>query len=344
MNSLPKRLLFLLVLVSMRCVLLAEQESHCSPDSLRSLIESSWTYYFDNPNALKEVKLQATCILDNNLALSPVDSGFLELSQDNYRKALDIFSRFTDADVGEEKGVGYSYLAITHYALARNFHLTGESDSSTCYLELVEADIDSGLAYGYTDASWWLLGGGSCFLSGDFETALTFFDSALSARPGWPEAWRSKAFTYNAIGQYENGLICADSAIRYDRDYGFAWVAKAASIGMLVGFDHAIPFFDSALARQRDLHEAWANKCMCLTIIGEYEEALSACDSALVYRRTNMIYSNLSKAWINRAISLWRLGRGVEALANCDSALVYEPDSPRLLKARKRIADSLNVH
>ena len=52
--------------------------------------------------------------------------------------------------------------------------------------------------------------------SGDFETALDFFEQALLLKPDDPDLWNHKGIVLRSLGRYDEASVCYNKSLELD--------------------------------------------------------------------------------------------------------------------------------
>jgi tetratricopeptide (TPR) repeat protein len=98
---------------------------------------------------------------------------------------------------------------------------------------------------------------------GRYQTAMEFYDMALTAYPTYAEAWAWKAAAYAQMNQFRDALECSEQAISADPRYEWGYFRKARTLESMgeVLAAYAVymrvleinPDFGTAQQRVRDL-------------------------------------------------------------------------------------------
>jgi len=155
---------------------------------------------------------------------------------------------------------------------------------------------------------------------GEYDTALSYVESAIKLKPDDNEAWYVKGVSLDALGRHEEALKAYDKAIELNPDLAASWTNKGAALDALGRHEEALKAYDKAIELNPDLAASWTNKGVALAALGRYEDALKA------YEKAIELNPDSPESWNLRGVALQTLGRHEEALEAYDKALELNPD------------------
>lgn len=194
--------------------------------------------------------------------------------------------------------------------------------------ELALASFDSAITYKHDFNEAWYNRGTTLYELGRYDDAIASFDSAIAYKHNKHEAWCNRGNALHQLGRYDDAIASHDSAIAYKHDDHGAWNNRGATLDDLGRYDNAIASYDSAIAYKNDYHDAWYNRGYALDQLGRYDDAIASYDSSIEYKH------DFHEAWGNRGAALANLVRYEEALASCDSSSKYNPGDTAVTELR----------
>jgi tetratricopeptide (TPR) repeat protein len=75
--------------------------------------------------------------------------------------------------------------------------------------------------------------GNELLKKGNLETAIKYFDKAITIDPEEAESWNNKAIALMKLGQYAEALKCFDKALYLNSNFAEAWLNKGYLLGMM---------------------------------------------------------------------------------------------------------------
>ncbi len=207
--------------------------------------------------------------------------------------------------------------------------------------------------------------------TGDYASALTYFDNAIALQSNYAAALSAKSVTLNFLQRYADAVSTADQAIALRpsdqnalnaRAYGLfnlgryaeavtaydalfatqalradAYCNQGYAYSMLNNSASALVSYDKCTALDPNNADSWNQKGLVLMDLGRYQEALDAYDEA-----TQITVKNAG-IWNNKGLALAALGRYPEALQCFNKALGLQPDFPDALKNKESVYGKLQV-
>lgn len=132
-----------------------------------------------------------------------------------------------------------------------------------------------------------------------------------------------------------NSLAYFDSSLTYKNDYHEAWYNRGNALSYLREYEEALASYDNALSYKHDFHDAWTNRGVALIGLDKYDDAVASFDSALTYKQDD------DNSWYGRGVALRNLREYDEAIASCDSSIKYNPVSTKAVELRQLISQEL---
>jgi tetratricopeptide (TPR) repeat protein len=81
-----------------------------------------------------------------------------------------------------------------------------------------------------------------------------------------------KGVALQELKQYDEAIASFDTALSIKSDYAQAWTNKGVALQELKRYDEAIAHYDKALSLKADYAEAWANKSMLNLFLKKYQD------------------------------------------------------------------------
>jgi Flp pilus assembly protein TadD len=126
-----------------------------------------------------------------------------------------------------------------------------------------------------------LIGRGEIFLySGEYDKALSFFESAINIKQDFNEAWYKKGVALFGLDRYNEALEAFNKALDLKPDDLYAWNYKGFALVNLGRPEEALEAFNKALDLKPDSHDAWYGKGFALEKLGQKREAQKAFEEA----------------------------------------------------------------
>lgn len=136
---------------------------------------------------------------------------------------------------------------------------------------------------------------GACYaLSKKYETAIDYFDAALSRDPDAPAILIKKGYALYFLGKIEDAIQCFDraynKAVKEKDDFRSAEILNAKGLVLHKSdkYAEAIECYNAALMINIQI-AGLVNKSDALVKLGRYEEAILVCDEALKINPKNKL-------------------------------------------------------
>jgi tetratricopeptide (TPR) repeat protein len=153
-----------------------------------------------------------------------------------------------------------------------------------------------------------------------YEEAVTSFNSAITLKPDFAEAYCGRGIALKGLGRFEDAVASYDRAVAIRPDFAQAWYNRALALQDLENHEDAIKSYDHAIAASPGYALAHCARGIVLLNTGRAEEAVAACDQAIA------IDAGFAKAHATRGAALQLLQRMEEAIASYDRAIAIQPD------------------
>jgi len=197
---------------------------------------------------------------------------------------------------------------------------------------------DSAIKLAPTDAEAWNLRGASLRNLDRYEEAITSYAKAIEIKPNFAEVLNNQGLAFYKLGKYEAALYSYDRAIEVEPRYVAAWSNRGNALNDLGRHEEALASYERAVELKPDYAEAWSNRGNALNALRRHEEALASRDRSIVLK------PDYAEAWSNRGAALNDLRRYEEALASYDRAIELKPDFAEAWSNRGNALNDLRRH
>lgn len=125
------------------------------------------------------------------------------------------------------------------------------------------------------DASEWYVKGQNAAITGNYETALQYYNNALAADKNHVAAQSGKAYALNKLGRYEEALASADIVLAVKKD-PVAAEARAFALYSLGRYEESAAAYDLFFTVRQNVPEAYCNQGRAYQQLGMTTEAIAA--------------------------------------------------------------------
>jgi tetratricopeptide (TPR) repeat protein len=157
------------------------------------------------------------------------------------------------------------------------------------------------------DAIDWYIKGENAILVGDYTSAASYYDNAISLDQKYTAAYAGKAYALNQMGNFAGALDAADQALAIKNDVR-ALKERAYALFKLRRYDESVTAYDTLFAFQTNLAETYCNQGMAYDALNQKEKAIADYDRCASLDPRNLNALN------RKGLALLSLGRYQEAL------------------------------
>ena len=166
----------------------------------------------------------------------------------------------------------------------------------------------------------WNIIGVSAAQIGQYKDAIRAFQTAISIKPDYADAYNNMGNALKDLGSLEEAIRAFNKAISIKPDYADALYNMGNALKDLGRLEEAIRAFSKAISIKPDYADAYNNMGNALKDLGRLEEAIQAFDKAI------SIKPDYADAYNNMGVILKDLGRLEEAIKFFNKALSIKPD------------------
>lgn len=163
------------------------------------------------------------------------------------------------------------------------------------------------------DASEWYVKGQNAAITGNYETALQYYNNALAADKNHVAAQSGKAYVLNKLGRYEEALASADSVLAVKKE-PVAAEARAFALYSLGRYEESAAAYDLLFTVRQNIPEAYCTQGRAYQQLGMTTEAIASFGKC-----TKLDPMNLD-GWNQQGLMYLSLGRydaALEAFNRC---------------------------
>ena len=177
--------------------------------------------------------------------------------------------------------------------------------------------------------------GNSLIEAGEYESAISAFDKALTNRGDFAQAWTNRGFAQGKLGKHLEKFSSCVQATDVASDFAEAWNCRGLARFDLKQYEKALEEYNRAIAVDVDFYRGWFNKGQVLLKLGNPEESINATMQVL---RTKPDYF---LAWTQLCRAKYELEQYQDAKANCEESMKlngnYPPTSTLLDKVEEKL-------
>ena len=171
-----------------------------------------------------------------------------------------------------------------------------------------------------------------------WKDALALFESAVTLKPQYMEAWYGKAAALRGMDDVRGALQAYRESLEIDPTDQEVWKGLIETLHEAKMFKEEMEACDCLLRLSPRMDEALLNKGVALHALGKLEKALDCFDQLVARRPENVAALN------NKGAVLLRLGRFEDALEAFDSALAQDPQREDVQRNRCLVLLRLGRH
>jgi tetratricopeptide (TPR) repeat protein len=159
-------------------------------------------------------------------------------------------------------------------------------------------------------------------LMGDHETALSYYDLAISMDPNYSEYRNDMGNILQRQGRFDEALTAYDMAVRLSPPYPEVHFNRALCLARRGDWDAAMTACRRSLDLNPDQLDGWLVLAEMCQQSGMLQEAADC------YTHATEVDPGSVIAHVNKAVTLFNMERFEESLATIDTAIALDPDEP----------------
>ena len=177
------------------------------------------------------------------------------------------------------------------------------------------------------------------------ESAVNFFDKALSLNPEYPEAWSNKGVTLNELKRYDEAIVHYDKALSLNPEYPEAWSNKGLTLHKLKRYEEAISHYDKALSLSPYEASYFYQKSFTNIALNQYSLAIENLQNAMKYNYCPKEYAEYVLSSLRHENGFKPMPKNFVAELFDDYADSFDKHLVGILKyeAPKKLLDLLNL-
>lgn len=178
--------------------------------------------------------------------------------------------------------------------------------------------------------------GNALIEAGEFESAISAFDRALSHRNDFAQAWTNRGFAQGKLNRHPEKFSSCVRATDVAPDFAEAWNCRGLALFDLEQYESALEEYNRAIAVDADFFRGWFNKGQVLLRMGRPREAIEATRQVLQIRPDYFV------AWTQLCRALYELEQYQDAKAHCDESIRINPNYPPTFTLLEQVEAKLN--
>ncbi len=178
--------------------------------------------------------------------------------------------------------------------------------------------------------------GNSLIEAGEYESAISAFDKALSNRNDFAQAWTNRGFAQGKLGQHVEKFSSCEKATEMAPDFAEAWNCRGLARFDLQQYERALEEYNRAIAADPEFYRGWYNKGQVLLKLGLPREAMDATRKVLKTKPDYFL------AWTQLCKALYELEQYQDAKAHCKESIKINPNYPPTSTLLKKVEEKLN--
>lgn len=155
--------------------------------------------------------------------------------------------------------------------------------------------------------------------SGDIESAIKDFTSALDRKPNFVDAFRNRGLAYHMEGDYDAAIADFKRAIKLDGKVAALYNARGTSLINKEEYDLAVVDFDRALQLDPKFANAFYNRAQAWYLEKKFDRAITDLDAYI------KLVPKEARGYIQRGDARIRNGDLAAAITDYDAALGVDP-------------------
>ncbi|MGB5632545.1 MAG: serine/threonine-protein kinase, partial [Waterburya sp.] len=178
--------------------------------------------------------------------------------------------------------------------------------------------------------------GNSLIEAGEYESAISAFDKALTNRNDFVQAWTNRGFAQGKLGEHLEKFSSCENATKVASDFAEAWNCRGLARFDLQQYEQALEEYNKAIAVDTDFYRGWFNKGQVLLKLGQPREAMDAT------RQVLRIEPDYFLAWTQLCRALYDLEQYQDAKAHCEESMKLNPNYSPTSTLLKEVEEKLN--
>ena len=178
--------------------------------------------------------------------------------------------------------------------------------------------------------------GNALIEAGEYESAISTFDQALSNRSDFAQAWTNKGYAQGKLGSHLEKFSSCVQATDVAPDFSEAWNCRGLARYDLKQYERALQEYNQAIAVNPEYYLGWYNKGQVLLRLGRPREAIDATRQVLKTKPDYFL------AWTQLCKALYDLEQYQDAKAHCEESLKLNPNYPPTASTLELVEQKLN--
>jgi tetratricopeptide (TPR) repeat protein len=175
---------------------------------------------------------------------------------------------------------------------------------------------------GLTAVDWlkraWALRDGDKFT--DPKKVLDYSNNAINLQKDYADAYVTRGFAYDDLGQYQSAIWDYSEAIRLKPDYAIAYYVRGVAYDDLGQYQSAIEDYNEAVRLKPDYAIAYTNRGNAYYNLGQHQRAIED------YNEVIHLKPDYAIAYNNRGLAYDYLGQCQRAIEDYNKAVRLKPD------------------
>ena len=157
----------------------------------------------------------------------------------------------------------------------------------------------------------------------DIESALSYYNQAISLNPDDATAYNNRGSAYSDQEDYEKAITDHTQAISLNPDLAEAYNNRGNAYSDQEEYEQAVADYTQAISLNPDFTNTYYNRGVVYDVQGKYEEAI------VDYNQAISLNPDFTNAYFNRGNTYFRQGKYKEAIADYTQAISLNPDYAR---------------
>jgi len=240
--------------------------------------------------------------------------------------------------------LGYDFMAVSNFEKARrcfeNSYAIKPDNSilpliNKCRDEIILCTNSTTSNIDYIDKLY--LNGNLMMVMGDFESAINYYDNAITIDKNFTNAIFYKGIALVSLSRYEEAISCYDTLLKIDPKDTDVLEKKGIALTGMNNYEKAIACYKAALEITPREPKLLLNLGRLYQNYGNYKDAIAYYDQVLYIEADNMhAWYFKGQALSEQGLSTSLQNKFEESLKCLNQALTLEPQNINMLKDKAR--------